>query len=191
MAYAKAFMVKALKEGIDDQRQLRQQAVRQALPRFRRPPSISPATARPPPSSAARSRERSTNMCARRWRRMPATRTKACGSRSTSSARRRRSTSAYDILADPALLKVVQTALGMPAEAGGAGHRQAGGTDREQARRRGPQGSARSFEAFLTRFTSLYELEREPVGDVRLRLMLIGGRRKPGSAPTFCSACRT
>ena len=45
------------------------------------------------------------------------------------------------ILADAALLKVVQTALGIAPDDIGHGHRPAGGDDRGAARHRGPQGS--------------------------------------------------
>ena len=55
MAYAKAFMVKALKEGVADPGQLRQQAAGQALCRIRRAPTISLHTAKWRPSTTGRS----------------------------------------------------------------------------------------------------------------------------------------
>ena len=57
-------------------------------------------------------------MCGRRWRRAPARRTKGVRLALYFQRKAEASTSAYDILADPALLKVVQTALGIPAETG-------------------------------------------------------------------------
>jgi hypothetical protein len=82
-------------------------------------------------------------------------------------------TDALDILADPALLKVVQTALSIPVETG------AMDIDRQAA-----MISARlniedlqdpeQLKVFLTRFTSLYELQNKPAAASSPALILIG-----------------
>jgi len=86
--------------------------------------------------------------------------------------------SAYDILADPALLKVAQTALNIPAAAG------AQNIDKQAALIDARLDIAdlkdtKKLDAFLTRFTSLYELQR-PAQSVSPSLILISGPTEAG-----------
>ena len=88
---------------------------------------------------------------------------------------------AYDILADPALLKVVQTALGIPAEAG------AQDIDKQAALIESKLDvedlkDPEKLDTFLTRFTSLYELEREPA-TLSPSLILIARPTEAGIGP--------
>jgi len=78
-----------------------------------------------------------------------------------------------EILADPALLKVVQTALGIPPETGTQDiDRQAALIDARLNVEdlQDPE----KLQAFLTRFTSLYELENRPAVAASPALILIG-----------------
>ncbi len=66
----------------------------------------------------------------------------------------------FDILADAALLKVVQTATGLSPLTAGRRHRQAGGDDLGPPGRRRTCRTRRSCARFLTRFTSLWDAEQ-------------------------------
>jgi hypothetical protein len=86
--------------------------------------------------------------------------------------------SVYDILADPALLKVAQTALGIPAETGAIDiDRQAAlmtaKLDIEDLK------DPEKLDELLTRFTSLYELQRDTTV-TSPSLMLISGPVEAG-----------
>ena len=82
-------------------------------------------------------------------------------------------TSAYDILSDPALLKVAQTALNIPAETGSQD------IDRQAALIKAKLDVAdlkdpAKLEAFLTRFTSLWELQNPTAASASPATILIG-----------------
>ena len=100
MTYAKAFMRKVLTEGVDNSKSFantlsdpRYREFAQAF-NFARYGDTTTIFDRTPPGRP------STATCARRSRRMPARRTRACGLRSTSSARPPVINSPYGILAD-------------------------------------------------------------------------------------------
>ena len=89
--------------------------------------------------------------------------------------------SVYDILADRALLKVVQTALGIPAAAG------AQDIDKQAALLESRLDvedlkDPEKLDTFLTRFTSLYELERDPA-TLSPSLILIARPTEAGIGP--------
>jgi hypothetical protein len=87
-------------------------------------------------------------------------------------------TSVYEILADPALLKVAQTALSIPAETG------AQDIDKQAALLTARLDlddlkDPKLLDKFLNRFTSLYELQR-PAAAQSPSLMLISGPTEAG-----------
>ena len=112
MTYAKAFMRKVLTEGIDDADSFANTLADKRYQDFAETFNFARFGSDDHDLRAARARARSIATCARRWRRTPAQRTRAYGWPSISSARPESLTSPYSILADAALLKVAQTALG-------------------------------------------------------------------------------
>ena len=120
----------------------------------------------PQPGAAADRRQIS---CARRWKRTPARPMRACGWRSISSARRPTITNCYDVLADPALASVVRTALGLPDSFATAD------IDKQVQAVRGRSSTSRisptprSSSKFLTRFTSLWEINQSDLDRRRHR----------------------
>ncbi|HMB12137.1 DUF1217 domain-containing protein [Saliniramus sp.] len=84
----------------------------------------------------------------------------------------------YEILADPALLKVVQTALGLSPQTGGASVEQQAAFIESRldiADFKDPE----ALSKFLTRFTSLYELDN-PTAPASAPNILIGGTTPQG-----------
>jgi hypothetical protein len=80
---------------------------------------------------------------------------------------------ALDILADPALLKVVQTALSIPPETGTQDIDRQAALIEARLKIEDLQ-DPKKLDAFLTRFTSLYELQNKPAVATSPALILIG-----------------
>jgi hypothetical protein len=87
-------------------------------------------------------------------------------------------TSAYQILGDPALLKVVQTALGMPPEMGGTNIDKQAAYIEKRLHLEGLK-DPKELGKFMVRFTSLWELNNPGFATAAPNI-LIGGALPPG-----------
>ena len=186
MTYAKAFMVKVLKEGIDDNdsfaNKLSDKRYYEFVKTFNFDGYGETATSSPAPSRAP-----STSICARRWRRMPASRTRACGWRSISSARRPSITIFYEVLADTALARSCAPRFGLPDSFASAD------IDKqvklfEQKLDIEDFTDPEKLGKFLTRFTSLWEINNPTSTGADVgSACCSASRSSSASRPTCCS----